>query len=601
MAMMQGMRWRVPNWLWRDLPLVLGALAWLSSLTNLWHGQFITPIPGSRSEYGVFWYANGSVLWTLVLCTVLLAIYRHREVTCAIDRAQMRLCALSAAFPTVLNATYTLAPNPVDFDPRVVGLAISTSMLVFSVYRGQLHPAITVCLEEWIGYDPLPGVLMDRNGRILFANKAVNTLFGSTPERTSMTTWLADQLMMDGATPDFAVMEAEPSRLWQLRRDPERWVQLERRPIKLRGSELGTALFVHEETQRVRMDAALQSVRQVESLGLIGGGVAHDFNNLLVSITGNAELAELFADSDPARVREYLARIRRAGEQGADLARQLLTYAGRGSIALVPIELNAVLTRTIEIRRASMPSNISVQLDLAQNQALVAYADTAHLAQIALNLVVNAEEVLSTKGGVIRIATGHKVLTESALKGMLGAQACTPGEFVYMVVRMMVRACRRKPLRACLIRSSQPRPLASMSPATQSSARKISCLSDNAANQAIGQGLFRAHPVIPISVLRHALKGLTGPVSNHPIDPFASLDDFPGMNRDIRGIATKATCRLMNQKAGIWQAKAIFALCCQIDVRSDAAYPTGADTTHDGFDELDHVIDDISRFHVPAG
>ena len=127
------------------------------------------------------------------------------------------------------------------------------------------------------------------------------------------------------------------------------------------------ALFVHEEAQRVRMDAALQSVRQVESLGLIAGGVAHDFNNLLVSITGNAELAELFADSDPTRVREYLARIRRAGEQGADLARQLLTYAGHGSIALVPVDLNAVLTRTIEIRRASMPSNIAVQLDLTHN------------------------------------------------------------------------------------------------------------------------------------------------------------------------------------------------------------------------------------------
>ena len=435
MSMMQGMAWRIPNWLWRNLPLTLAALAWLSSLTNPWHGQFVTPVQGSRSEYGVLWYANGSVLWALVLCTVLLAVYRHREALYASDRAQMRLCALSAALPTVLNATYTLAPTPVQIDPTAVGLAISTSMLVFSVYRGQLHPASTVRLEEWIGYDPLPGVLMDRNGRILFANKAVDTLFGSTPNRTAMTTWLADQLLVDGATPTPAAIEAEPPRLWQLRRDPERWVQLERRPISLRGAELGTALFVHEETQRVRMDAALQSVRQVESLGLIAGGVAHDFNNLLVSITGNAELAELFADSDPIRVREYLARIRRAGEQGADLARQLLTYAGRGSIALVPVDLNAVLTRTIEIRRASMPSNIAVQLDLTQNPVPVAYADAAHLAQIALNLVVNAEEALTTRGGVIRVASGHKVLSENELKSMLGAQACTPGEFVYMVVQ----------------------------------------------------------------------------------------------------------------------------------------------------------------------
>lgn len=434
MAMMQGMTWRVPGWLWRDLPLALATLTWLTSLTNPWHEQFITPIPGTRSEYGVLWYLNGSVLWTLVLCTVLLAVYRHREALYASDRAQMRLCALSAALPTVLNATYTLAPTPVQFDPTVVGLAISTSMLVFSVYRGQLHPASTIRLEEWIGNDPLPGVLLDRNGRILFANKAINTLFRSTPERTSMTDWLAGQLLADGETPNPAAIEAAPSRLWQLRRDPDRWVQLERRPITLHGAELGMALFVHEETQRVKMDAALQSVRQVESLGLIAGGVAHDFNNLLVSITGNAELAELFADSDPARVREYLARIRRAGEQGADLVRQLLTYAGRGSIALVPVELNALLTRVVDIRRASMPSNIAVRLDLAQHPAPVAYADASRLSQIALNLVVNAEEALAAEGGTISIASGHRVLGEEALKGMLGAEDCVPGDFVYMVV-----------------------------------------------------------------------------------------------------------------------------------------------------------------------
>ncbi len=242
MAMMQGMIWRIPSWLWRNLPLTLAALACSSSLTNPWHGQFITSVPGSRGEYGVLWYTNGSVLWTLVLCTVLLAVYRHREALYASDRAQMRLCALSAALPTVLNATYTLAPTPVQFDPTAVGLAISTSMLVFSVYRGQLHPASTVRLEKWIGYDPLPGVLMDRNGRILFANKAVDTLFGGTPNRTAMTTWLADRLLVDGTTPTPAAIEAEPPRLWQLRRDPERWLQLERRPIRLRGSEIGRAL-----------------------------------------------------------------------------------------------------------------------------------------------------------------------------------------------------------------------------------------------------------------------------------------------------------------------------------------------------------------------
>ena len=434
MTMMQGMHWRVPVWLWRELPLMLGALGWLASLTNPWHGLFITPVPGSRSEYGPLWYTNSGVLWTLILCTVLLAVYRHRESEHASDQAQMRLCAVSIALPTLLNATYTLAPMPVAFDPTVVGLAISTSILVVAVYRGQLHPASTIRLEEWIGSDPLPGILVDRNGRVLFANKATEVLFGCVPTQTTAMVWLAEQLLADGHPTTPTAVDNRLDQFWQLRRDPERWVQLERRSIQPGGSELGAAWFIHEETQRVRLDAALQSVRQVESLGLIAGGVAHDFNNLLVSITGNAELGEPFTDSDPARVREYLLRIRRAGEQGADLARQLLTYAGKGAISLGPVDINEALSRTASIRRASMSSDIAMALDLDLTTPPWAVADKAQVAQMVLNLVVNAEEALAGNGGTIRLTSGHAQLDEDTLRGLLGTPSSLPGAFVYFQV-----------------------------------------------------------------------------------------------------------------------------------------------------------------------
>lgn len=431
LAIMQGMHWSVPRWLWSAVPITIAIAGWVVSTTNPWHGLFLTPVPGSRSDYGALWYANGAFLWLMILCTVLLAVYRHRVAVFASDRAQMRLCGLSSALPTLLNATYTLAPSPVDFDPTVVGLAISTSMLVSAIYRGQLHAASSVRLEDWIGSDPVAGILVDRNGRVLFANTAVHDLLGESPGNEQVESWLLPRLMDEtGATPT----DDGTAALLQIRARPDTWVEIEKRPVEAGGNAVGTVWFVHNETQRKHLDATLQAARKVESLGLIAGGVAHDFNNLLVSINGNAELGELFADSDPERVKEYLARIRRAGEQGADLARQLLTYAGKGEVMLSEVNLNHLVEGTADLLRPSMRGSIRLEVETDNRNPPKAFADSTQVSQILLNLIMNAREAIGERPGVIRVATGNATLDRDSLEGMLGAEDLTPGEYVYLLV-----------------------------------------------------------------------------------------------------------------------------------------------------------------------
>jgi signal transduction histidine kinase len=430
-ARVQGMRWRVPFWLWSGLPLTLATVGWIASTTNPWHGLFLTPMPGSRSVYGPLWYANGVFLWSLILCTVLLAVYRHRSAEFASDRAQMRLCALSSALPTLLNATYTLAPSPVEFDPTVVGLAISTSMLVIAIFRGQLHPASTVRLEEWIGDDPVAGLLADRNGRILFANDAVQRLFGESPGNERVAPWVYERLVHEsGRTPT----PTDDLGLLQLKNRPDVWVELEKRPILLVGTEVGTAWFFHDETQWKQLDTTVQAARKVESLGLIAGGVAHDFNNLLVSINGNAELASTFVETDPVRVREYLERIRRAGEQGADLARQLLTYAGKGQVTLTEVDLNRLAEDTIDMLRPSWRGSIDLTVETDHTIPPRTLADATQLAQLLLNLIINAREAIGDNRGKIRVAAGTTVLSREEIDGMLGSEDAAAGDYVYLLV-----------------------------------------------------------------------------------------------------------------------------------------------------------------------
>gem|GEM_PF-2296675 len=431
LARMQGMSWRVPSWLWSGVPLTLATAGWIASTTNPWHGLFLTPIPGSRSDYGPLWYANGVFLWLLILCTVLLAVYRHRSAEFASDRAQMRMCGISSALPTLLNATYTVAPTPVEFDPTVVGLAISTSMLVVAIFRGQLHAASTVRLEEWIGEDPVAGLLVDRNGRILFANAAVQHLFGESPGNEQVATWVHARLLHESGSKPTLIDDLG---LMQLKKRPEVWVELEKRPILLVGSEVGSVWFIHDQTQRKQLDATVQTARKVESLGLVAGGVAHDFNNLLVSINGNAELAEIFAETDPARVREYLVRIRRAGEQGADLARQLLTYAGKGHVALEEVDLRQLVEDTMDMLRPSWRGPIELVIESEQTIPPRTLADATQLAQILLNVVINAREAIGDRTGKIRIATGNTSLSREDIDSMIGSDVATPGDYVYLLV-----------------------------------------------------------------------------------------------------------------------------------------------------------------------
>ncbi|HEV7401669.1 MAG TPA: CHASE4 domain-containing protein, partial [Chthoniobacteraceae bacterium] len=69
----------------------------------------------------------------------------------------------------------------------------------------------------------------------------------------------------------------------------------------------------------------LRQSQKMEAVGRLAGGIAHDFNNLLTAIVGYAELiARRTAES---ATREEAGLIRKAGEQAADLTKQLLAFS----------------------------------------------------------------------------------------------------------------------------------------------------------------------------------------------------------------------------------------------------------------------------------
>jgi CheY-like chemotaxis protein len=135
----------------------------------------------------------------------------------------------------------------------------------------------------------------------------------------------------------------------------------------------------------------------MESLGILAGGVAHDFNNILTAILGHASLlsSRLTPGTQEARSARQIVQ---SSQRAAELTQQMLAFSGRGRFALAQIDLAQEILATRTLLEASLPKNITLELDLPLDLALVE-ADPSQIHQLVTNLVTNAAESMESGVG----------------------------------------------------------------------------------------------------------------------------------------------------------------------------------------------------------
>ncbi len=82
-----------------------------------------------------------------------------------------------------------------------------------------------------------------------------------------------------------------------------------------------------EIAEREKMEEALLQSEKLKSLGIITAGIAHEFNNILAVMMGRAEVLE-GGFKDDKELKKGLNSIINAGEDGAEIVRNMLTFAG---------------------------------------------------------------------------------------------------------------------------------------------------------------------------------------------------------------------------------------------------------------------------------
>ena len=117
----------------------------------------------------------------------------------------------------------------------------------------------------------------------------------------------------------------------------------------------------------------------------------------------------------------------------ADLARQMLAYAGRAPFVVKPLDLGALVTENAELLRTTVARSISLELRLAPQLPHVR-ADAAQVQQLVMNLITNAAEAIGDAPGVITLTTGVVELDSAALARTRLGDAPPAGRYVFLEV-----------------------------------------------------------------------------------------------------------------------------------------------------------------------
>ena len=180
------------------------------------------------------------------------------------------------------------------------------------------------------------------------------------------------------------------------------------------------------EEDRRQLESKLLQAQKMESIGTLAGGIAHDFNNLLMGVQGYVSLMLLDLDRGHHHY-DWLKNIETQVQSGADLTRQLLGFARAGRYDVKPLQLNAVLQKSVDMFGRTK-KEITIHQKYGEYLWLVE-ADRGQIEQILLNLFVNAWQAMPS-GGDIFLETQNTVLDEHYAKTV----SAEPGRYVKVAI-----------------------------------------------------------------------------------------------------------------------------------------------------------------------
>src|SRR5271165_1026386 len=206
-------------------------------------------------------------------------------------------------------------------------------------------------------------------------------------------------------------------------------------PVRISGSLLQDAEgaehfegYVEDMTQQSALEQQVRQAQKLEAVGRLAGGMAHDFNNVLVVIKLCTELM-LRQITPESPLSKPLLQVSNAADRAAALTRQMLAFGRQQLMQTRIINLNSVVSETLQMLRRVIGEDIQLATKLSSTVSN-SRLDPDQVAQVILNLAVNARDAMP-EGGTLHIETSNVELDDTYTKDHPPVQ---PGRYVMLAV-----------------------------------------------------------------------------------------------------------------------------------------------------------------------
>ena len=144
-------------------------------------------------------------------------------------------------------------------------------------------------------------------------------------------------------------------------------------------------------TDRAFGTADLAYINRMTTTGMVLPSVAHEVNNSLQVIAGMVEILGLRGQLPPEAA-DKVQKIAVQATKAAGHLRELVAFSRRDGVSQ-KIELKAAAERAVSLRRYYLSrGRVTVDIDVQASEPLLVRADSQHVVQVLVNVLINAEE-----------------------------------------------------------------------------------------------------------------------------------------------------------------------------------------------------------------
>ncbi len=180
-------------------------------------------------------------------------------------------------------------------------------------------------------------------------------------------------------------------------------------------------------SEQKRTEQHLFRAQRMESIGTLAGGIAHDLNNILSPIVMGVDMLRMTAQDDETI--RWLGIIKENAERGADLVKQVLSFARGMAGERIPVQLKHIVKDLVGVLKETMPKSITVKYDISPDLWTIS-ADPTQIHQVLMNVCINARDAMPL-GGTLTIRAENCRLDENYAQMYIAAAA---GHYVLLTV-----------------------------------------------------------------------------------------------------------------------------------------------------------------------